>query len=67
MVNSYELQNELSDDTRFKKVVSGALNEVRRAAGDALFTCVHAACCRTFAHARRSAHLEEPNWGIARQ
>jgi cytochrome P450/NADPH-cytochrome P450 reductase len=67
MVNSYELQNELSDDTRFKKVVSGSLMEVRRAAGDALFTCVYVARYRILAHALCSAHLEEPNWGIARQ
>jgi cytochrome P450/NADPH-cytochrome P450 reductase len=40
MCNSYELQNELSDDTRFKKVVAGSLKEVRRAAGDGLFTSV---------------------------
>jgi cytochrome P450/NADPH-cytochrome P450 reductase len=38
MCNSYELQNELSDDTRFKKIVAGALNEVRRVSGDGLFT-----------------------------
>lgn len=40
MCNSYELQNELSNETRFKKIVAGSLNEVRRAAGDGLFTCV---------------------------
>jgi cytochrome P450/NADPH-cytochrome P450 reductase len=38
VLNSYELLNEVSDDTRFKKVVAGSLNEVRRAAGDGLFT-----------------------------
>jgi cytochrome P450/NADPH-cytochrome P450 reductase len=40
MANSYELQNELSDEKRFKKVVAGPLKEVRRAAGDGLFTSV---------------------------
>jgi cytochrome P450/NADPH-cytochrome P450 reductase len=38
VLNSYELLNEVSDDTRFKKVVAGSLNEVRRATGDGLFT-----------------------------
>ncbi|KAJ2999753.1 hypothetical protein NUW54_g6889 [Trametes sanguinea] len=48
--NSYALQNELSDEKRFLKKVSGGLNEVRNAAGDGLFT----------------AHVpEEKNWYIA--
>jgi hypothetical protein len=40
MANSYELQHELSDDTRFKKVVVDALADIRLAAGDGLFTSV---------------------------
>ncbi|KAJ7447839.1 fatty acid hydroxylase [Mycena latifolia] len=48
-VNSYELANEVSDDTRFKKRVTGGLMEVRNLVGDGLFT----------------AHNDEPNWGIA--
>ncbi|KAJ7128256.1 fatty acid hydroxylase [Mycena filopes] len=48
-VNSYELANELSDDTRFKKQVAGGLREVRNLAGDGLF----------------SAYNEEPDWGVA--
>ncbi|KAJ7674373.1 cytochrome P450 [Mycena rosella] len=48
-VSSYELANEVSDDTRFKKRVTGGLMEVRNLVGDALFT----------------AHNDEPNWGIA--
>jgi cytochrome P450/NADPH-cytochrome P450 reductase len=38
MPNTYALQNELSDESRFKKVIVGQLKEVRRAAGDGLFT-----------------------------
>jgi cytochrome P450/NADPH-cytochrome P450 reductase len=38
VLNSYELLNEVSDEKRFKKVIAGSLNEVRRAAGDGLFT-----------------------------
>ncbi|KAJ7360684.1 cytochrome P450 [Mycena albidolilacea] len=37
-VNSYELVNELSDGSRFKKRVTGALRDVRNLVGDALFT-----------------------------
>ncbi|KAF8148143.1 fatty acid hydroxylase [Mycena galopus ATCC 62051] len=48
-VSSYELVNELSDDTRFHKRVTGALREIRNLVGDALFT----------------AEDDEPNWGIA--
>ncbi|KAI0823976.1 bifunctional P-450/NADPH-P450 reductase [Trametes gibbosa] len=48
--NSYALQNELSDEKRFAKKISAGLNEVRRAAGDGLFT----------------AHVpQEQNWYIA--
>jgi cytochrome P450/NADPH-cytochrome P450 reductase len=49
--NSYALVKQLSDDKRFKKPVTGSLNELRRLVGDGLFT----------------AKLEEPNWAIARQ
>ncbi|CDO72208.1 hypothetical protein BN946_scf184970.g60 [Trametes cinnabarina] len=48
--NSYALQNELSDEKRFLKKVSGGLNEVRNAAGDGLFT---------------ARVPEEKNWYIA--
>ncbi|KAK1223348.1 hypothetical protein PQX77_013780 [Marasmius sp. AFHP31] len=49
ILNTRELVNEVSNDIKFKKVVSGGLAEVRKLAGDGLFT----------------AHLEEHNWGIA--
>ncbi|KAF7347083.1 Fatty acid hydroxylase [Mycena venus] len=48
-VSSYKLVNEISDDTRFHKRVTGPLREVRNLVGDALFT----------------AEDNEPNWGIA--
>ncbi|KAI0655429.1 bifunctional P-450/NADPH-P450 reductase [Cubamyces menziesii] len=48
-INSYELQNELSDEKRFFKKIDFNLNEVRNAAGDGLFT----------------ARPDEPNWHIA--
>ncbi|KAJ6522368.1 fatty acid hydroxylase [Mycena vulgaris] len=48
-VSSYELVNEVSDDSRFQKRVSGGLSQVRNLVGDGLFT----------------AQPEEPNWGIA--
>ena len=38
VVNSYELANEVCDDKRFPKIVNGALDELRRGVGDALFT-----------------------------
>lgn len=38
VVNSYELVNELSDDSKFYKTVPSTLQEVRRALGDGLFT-----------------------------
>ncbi|KAF7976157.1 hypothetical protein HWV62_7475 [Athelia sp. TMB] len=47
--NSYALQNELSDEKRFKKKIGASLNEVRNLTGDGLFT----------------AHNDEPNWAIA--
>lgn len=49
-INSQPLLAQISNDKRFKKVVIGALSEVRNLVGDGLFT----------------AHLEERNWGIAR-
>ncbi len=49
VVSSHELVNELSDDTRFDKVVHASLESLRDLAGDALFT----------------AYTEEPNWGRA--
>ncbi|KAJ7067224.1 fatty acid hydroxylase [Mycena amicta] len=48
-VSSYALANEVSNEKRFQKRVSGALAEVRNLVGDGLFT----------------AQPEEPNWGIA--
>ncbi|KAG7093355.1 hypothetical protein E1B28_007036 [Marasmius oreades] len=48
-LNSRDLVNEVSNDLKFKKVVGGPLNEVRKLVGDGLFT----------------AHLEEKNWAIA--
>ncbi|KAJ7794087.1 fatty acid hydroxylase [Mycena olivaceomarginata] len=48
-VSSYALVNEVSDETRFQKRVSGGLHQVRNLVGDGLFT----------------AQPEEPNWGIA--
>ena len=35
---SYELQNELSNEKRFKKAVVAGVNEVRNGLGDGLFT-----------------------------
>ncbi|KAJ7640087.1 fatty acid hydroxylase [Mycena polygramma] len=48
-VSSHALINEVSDDTRFHKRVTGGLRQVRNLVGDALFT----------------AEDTEPNWGIA--
>ncbi|KAH9891895.1 bifunctional P-450/NADPH-P450 reductase [Cubamyces lactineus] len=48
-INSYELQNEVSDEKRFLKKIDFNLNEVRNATGDGLFT----------------ARSDEPNWHIA--
>ncbi|MBL4671037.1 MAG: cytochrome P450, partial [Arenicella sp.] len=49
VASSQEIVNELSDTTRFEKIVSGPLLEYRAIAGDGLFT----------------AHTREPNWGKA--
>ncbi|TDL26943.1 bifunctional P-450/NADPH-P450 reductase [Rickenella mellea] len=49
--NSHALVAELSNDKRFRKVVIGALAQVRNLVGDGLFT----------------AHHEEPNWATANQ
>ncbi|KZO97728.1 fatty acid hydroxylase [Calocera viscosa TUFC12733] len=49
VVTSQKLVNELCDETRFHKFVSGALEEVRHGAGDGLFTAYHG----------------EESWGIA--
>ncbi|KAI0070911.1 cytochrome P450 [Panus rudis PR-1116 ss-1] len=49
VVNSYELVNEVSDETRFEKTIPQTLLETRSALGDGLFT----------------AYKDEPNWGIA--
>ncbi|KAH7130800.1 NADPH-cytochrome P450 reductase-like protein [Dendryphion nanum] len=50
VIASQELMNEVSDESRFTKIVSAALKEVRNGAHDGLFT----------AHGP-----EETNWGIA--
>ncbi|KAI0693861.1 bifunctional P-450/NADPH-P450 reductase [Cerioporus squamosus] len=48
--SSYNLVNEVSDEKRFRKKISGGLKQVRNATGDGLFT----------------AHVpEEQNWWIA--
>ncbi|KZT53966.1 cytochrome P450 [Calocera cornea HHB12733] len=49
VVTSQKLANELCDETRFHKFVSGALEQVRNGVGDGLFTAFHG----------------EENWGIA--
>ena len=49
IVSGYELVDELSDETRFDKVVRGALRRVRAIGGDGLFT----------------ADTSEPNWSKA--
>ncbi|MEQ1731763.1 MAG: cytochrome P450, partial [Vicinamibacterales bacterium] len=49
ILSSLEFANELGDDTRFEKKVSGALTQLRDFVGDGLFT----------------AHTREPNWGKA--
>jgi hypothetical protein len=71
VVNSYELQHEVSDDSRFKKVVVDTLAEIRRVAGDGLFTSVlpRVVACTLVDHSDGlcRAHLEEPNWEIARK
>ncbi|KAF5387254.1 hypothetical protein D9757_006892 [Collybiopsis confluens] len=48
-LNSQELANEVSNDTRFRKSVGASLKEVRHLVGDGLFT----------------AYEDEPNWAIA--
>ncbi|THU98682.1 cytochrome P450 [Dendrothele bispora CBS 962.96] len=48
-VNSYALANEVSNESKFKKVVGAALVQVRHLVGDGLFT----------------AYNDEPNWAIA--
>src|SRR6476620_8404722 len=40
VVSSHELAKELCDETRFHKAVHGVLMEIRRFAGDGLFTAV---------------------------
>ncbi|ESK91468.1 cytochrome p450 [Moniliophthora roreri MCA 2997] len=48
-LNTHALINEVSDDKRFKKLVGGALFNVRKLVGDGLFT----------------AQNDEHNWGLA--
>ena len=74
LANSYELQNELSNEKRFTKAITASLVEVRNGTGDGLFTV-----CRPFCDQASSglwlivavsmytqAHNHEENWGIAR-
>lgn len=49
IVCTHALADEACDETRFQKVPASVLAEIRRGVHDGLFT----------------AHLEEPNWGIA--
>ncbi|WP_058043755.1 cytochrome P450 [Streptomyces roseifaciens] len=49
LISSYELVDELSDETRFAKVIGPALENVREIAADGLFT----------------AYNDEPNWAKA--
>lgn len=49
VVSTFALVDELCDENRFKKVPDSVLSELRNGIHDGLFT----------------AHLEEPNWGIA--
>ena len=48
-INSVELLEEMCDESRFGKIVSGALFELREGVGSGLFT----------------AHTDEKEWGIA--
>ncbi|KAH6896729.1 fatty acid hydroxylase [Thelonectria olida] len=48
-ISSRDLMDEVSDETRFTKLVSGPLAQLRNAVGDSLFT----------------AHYDEHNWGVA--
>ncbi|KAH7006759.1 cytochrome P450 [Ilyonectria destructans] len=48
-ISSRELMDEVSDEKRFTKLVSGPLFQLRNAVGDSLFT----------------AHSNEPNWDVA--
>jgi hypothetical protein len=51
MINNQRLAHEVLDEKRFRKIVAGALKEIRILVGDGLFT----------------AHDGEPNWAVARQ
>ncbi|KAJ7277919.1 fatty acid hydroxylase [Mycena rebaudengoi] len=51
VVSSYELGNEVSDETRFKRRLTGGMTEVRNLVNDGLFTSY--------------GDPDEPNWGIA--
>ena len=66
-VSSYALANEVSDDTRFKKRVSGGLMEVRNLTGDGLFTVRSHRVPRDTYLTLAQAQDDEPNWGIARR
>jgi hypothetical protein len=58
-VSSYALVNEVSDDTRFQKRVSGGLHQVRNLVGDGLFTV----CAATGFYLSMDSHwqLDRPN------
>jgi cytochrome P450/NADPH-cytochrome P450 reductase len=50
-VNTQHLSHQVADETKFRKMINLALEEVRNLVGDGLFTARH----------------DEPNWGIARE
>ena len=51
-MNSYALQNEVSDEKRFRKKVTGALQQLRNAApGDGLFTVRYSLSCLRMTYA----------------
>ncbi|KAF7351739.1 Fatty acid hydroxylase [Mycena sanguinolenta] len=64
-VSSYALVNEVSDDSRFQKRVTGGLQEVRNLVGDGLFTVYSVCPSSHFVLSFEQAQPEEPNWGIA--
>ena len=67
---SYELQNELSNEKRFQKIVTGGLVQVRNGLGDGLFTVGRPLCILQlwpYLKASWQAYNHEENWGIARQ
>jgi hypothetical protein len=66
-VCSYELVNEVSDETRFHKRANGVLKELRNLLGDALFTVRFSPTFPGSLTSVTQAEANEPNWGIARK